>query len=107
MRIDPSKLSEPLAHVLSTSAADAAGGQKATQAAAPANDLDNVERLDQMLLRRLRANATSDAADTVVSFQDAQVRIQQLQEAMARDLAAVRTAQGQPDPSRVRGLLDG
>jgi hypothetical protein len=58
-----------------------------------------------MLLRRLRANAASDAADTVVSFQEAQVRVQQLQEAMARDLAEARAAQGQPDSSRVRGLL--
>jgi hypothetical protein len=105
MRIDHSKLSEPLAHVLNAGATDAAGGQKATKPLVKGTDATNVDRLDQMLLKRLRAAQTSDAANSVVSFQDAQVRIKELQQAMARDLHAVRAAHGNMDSSRVRGLL--
>lgn len=105
MRIDHSKLSEPLSHVLNAGATDAAGGQKATKPVVKGTDANNVDRLDQMLLKRLRAAQTADAADSVTNFQDAQVRIKQLQEAMARDLNSVRAAHGHKDSARVRGLL--
>lgn len=105
MRIDPSQLSEPLAHVLSAGATGAADGQRAAAAGAGTAEAANVDRLDQMLLRRLRAQQASSAATNVLAFQDAQVRVQQLQELMARDLDALRSAQGPMDSSRVRGLL--
>lgn len=107
MRIDPSKLSEPLAHILNAGATDATRGQAAAAATTRAPDAANVDRLDQMLLQRLRANMATDAADSVLTFQDAQVRIQQLQDAMARDLSQMRGAHGSLESGRVRGLLDG
>ena len=104
MRIDHSKLSQPLAHVMSSGATDAAGGEKASKSVKGA-DAANVDRLDQMLLQRLRAFQASDAANNVLTFQDAQVRIKELQEAMAQDLSSVRAAHGNLDSARVRGLL--
>lgn len=105
MRIDPAKLSEPLAHILGAGATDAASGQKTASAAVKAGP-ESLDRLDAQLLKRLRANATADAATSVVSFQDAHERIARIQEQMAADPAAARAGQGSLDPSRVRGLLD-
>lgn len=104
MRIDPSQLSQPLSHILGAGATDAAGGQKAAAAAKDITD-PQLETLDAMLLRRLQANATSAAADSVVSFQDALARVEQMRELAAQDPTAAVQAQGQPDPHRVRGLL--
>ncbi len=104
MRIDPSQLSEPLAHILGAGAADAAGGQKATKAAREITD-PQLEQLDALLLRRLQANATAGAADSVVNFQDALARMERVRELAAQDPGAVARAQGQLDPARVRGLL--
>ncbi len=105
MRIDPSQLTEPLAHILGAGATDAAGGQKATQAASTITD-PQLETLDKLLLRRLQANATAAAADSVVSYQDAQARIYRMRELAAQDPSAAVRAQGTLDTSRVRGLLD-
>ncbi len=104
MRIDPSQLSEPLAHILGTGATDAAGGQKAAAAAREIKD-PQLETLDALLLRRLNANASAAAADSVVSSQDAAARAERLREQAAQDPAAALRAQGTLDPSRVRGLL--
>lgn len=104
MRIDPSQLSEPLAHILGAGATDAAGGQKAAEAAKSITD-PQLEQLDALLLRRLQANATAGAADSVVSYQDAAARADRLRELAAQDPAAAIRAQGALDPSRVRGLL--
>ena len=106
MRIDPSQLTEPLAHILGAGATDAAGGQKATRAAAQSITDPQLETLDQLLLRRLQANATAAAADSVVSYQDAQSRIDRMRELAAQDPASAVRAQGTLDSSRVRGLLD-
>lgn len=105
MRIDPSQLTEPLAHILGAGATDAAGGQKAAQAAQSITD-PQLETLDKLLLRRLQAHATAAAADSVVSYQDAQARIDRMRELAAQDPAAAVRAQGTLDSSRVRGLLD-
>lgn len=104
MRIDPSQLSEPLAHILGAGATDAAGGQKAASAASSIKD-PQLETLDALLLRRLQANATASAADSVVGFQDAQARIEELLAQTAQDPAAAIRAHGTPDTSRVRDLL--
>ena len=104
MRIDPSQLSEPLAHILGAGATDAAGGQKASAAAASIKD-PQLETLDAILLRRLQAHATSGAADSVVSYQDAQARIDALQSLAASDPGSAIRAQGSPDNARVRDLL--
>lgn len=104
MRIDPSQLTEPLAHILGAGATDAAGGQKAAQAAQITDP--QLETLDKLLLRRLQANSTAAAADSVVSFQDAQARIDRVRELAAQDPASSVRAQGSLDASRVRGLLD-
>ena len=104
MRIDPSQLSEPLSHILGAGATDAAGGQKATAAAGKIVD-PQLETLDALLLRRLQANATAGAADSVVSFQDAQARMDRIRALAAQDPAAAAAAQGTLDPRRVRGLL--
>jgi hypothetical protein len=104
MRIDPSQLSEPLAHILGAGATDAAGGQKAAAAAREIKD-PQLETLDALLLRRLQANAASAAADSVVSFQDAAARADRLREQAAQDPSSTLRAQGTLDPSRVRGLL--
>lgn len=105
MRIDPSQLGEPLAHILGAGATDAAGGQKAAAAAKQQITDPQLETLDALLLRRLQANATAAAADSVVSYQDAQARIDRLRELAAQDPASAAGAQGTLDPSRVRGLL--
>ncbi|MCW2928320.1 MAG: hypothetical protein JWM86_2288 [Thermoleophilia bacterium] len=107
MRIDPSQLSEPLAHILGAGATDAASGQKAAAAAKDAITDPQLETLDALLLRRLQAHATSGAASSVVSFQDAQARMDRLRELAASDPASSIRAQGALDPARVRGLLDG
>lgn len=104
MRIDPSQLSEPLAHILGAGATDAAGGQKAAKAAREIRD-PQLETLDALLLRRLQANATAAAADSVVSFQDAMARLERMRELAMQDPATAARAQGTLDPSRVRGLL--
>lgn len=105
MRIDPSQLSEPLAHILGAGATDAAGGQQAAAAAkGPITD-PQLETLDKLLLRRLQLNQTATAADSVVSFQDAQQRIDRLRELAAQDPANAVRAQGTLDSARVRGLL--
>lgn len=106
MRIDPSQLSEPLAHVLGVQRNDAAdGGRTASQAAALAAE-HQLEQLDSSLLERMRAAAAADAANSVVSFHDAQQRLDRIRE-LAADPAAARGAQGALDPGRVRGLLEG
>lgn len=107
MRIDPSQLSEPLAHVLGGGAVDAAGGQRAAADAARVAPEAQFEQLDQLLLKRLRASAVADAANSVISYQDAQARIDRIRELTAQDPSSARGAQGALDPSRVRGLLDG
>jgi hypothetical protein len=104
MRIDPSQLSQPLSHILGAGATDAAGGQKAAAAAKDITD-PQLETLDAMLLRRLHANATSAAADSVVSFQDALARADRVRELASQDPAAAVQAQGDLDARRVRGLL--
>lgn len=104
MRIDPSQLGQPLAHILGAGATDAAGGQKAASAAQQITD-PQLETLDALLLRRLQANATAAAADSVVSFQDAQARIDRVRDLAAQDPAAATRAQGTLDANRVRGLL--
>ncbi|MCW2949489.1 MAG: hypothetical protein JWN41_502 [Thermoleophilia bacterium] len=106
MRIDPSQLTEPLSHILSAGAVDAADGQKAAKAGSATGDT-GLDTLDQMLLRRLRANATADAAHSVVNFHDAYDRLYQLKDLAAADPTAARHAQGTLETSRVRGLLDG
>lgn len=107
MRIDPSQLSEPLAHILGAGATDAAAGQKASDAVkAPITD-PQLETLDALLLRRLQANATAGAADSVISFQDAQARLDRIREMAAQDPGGSMRAQGTLDSARVRGLLDG
>lgn len=104
MRIDPSQLGEPLAHILGAGATDAAGGQKAAAAAQQIKD-PQLETLDALLLRRLQANATAAAADSVVSYQDAQARIDRVRDLAAQDPAAAARGQGTLDANRVRGLL--
>jgi hypothetical protein len=52
------------------------------------------------------ANATAAAADRVVSFQDAQARIDRMRELAQQDPSTALRAQGSLDSSRVRGLLD-
>lgn len=104
MRIDPSQLSEPLSHIMGAGATDAAGGQKAAAAAKDITD-PQLETLDAMLLRRLQANATASAADSVVSFQDALARVERMREFAAQDPAAAIQSQGDLDSRRVRGLL--
>ena len=91
---------------LGAGAVDAAGGQKAAAAAKQPITDPQLETLDKMLLRRLQLNATSGAASSVVSFQDAQARIDRLRELAASDPASLVRAQGTLDSSRVRGLLD-
>lgn len=105
MRIDPSQLREPLSHVLNAGKANAAAGQEATKALR--SDVDGVDRLDQMLLKRLHANSTTEAADSVLSFQDAQVKLKALQDAVAQDLTELRSSHGELQGGRVRGLLEG
>lgn len=105
MRIDPSQLSEPLAHILGAGATDAASGQKAAAAAKGTITDPQLETLDQLLLRRLQLNATSGAADSVVSFQDAAARADRLRELALQDPASAIRAQGTLDSARVRGLL--
>ncbi|MBC7460403.1 MAG: hypothetical protein H7287_03475 [Thermoleophilia bacterium] len=102
MRIDPSQLSEPLAHILGAGAVDAAQGQKAATAATGDTGLDT---LDQMLLKRLRANTTADAANSVVNFHDAYDRLYALKDLAAADPAQAQQAQGTLEGQRVRGLL--
>lgn len=104
MRIDPSQLSEPLAHILGASTTDAAGGQRAAQAAKDIID-PQLETLDVMLLRRLQAQLTSNAASSVLSYQDALDRINQVRELTAQDPAVMRESQSDMDPSRIRDLL--
>jgi len=104
MRIDPSQLSQPLAHILGAGATDAASGEKAAAAAASITD-PQLETLDALLLRRLQANATAGAADSVVSFQDAKARMDRGAELASQDPASALRAQGTLDSSRVRGLL--
>jgi hypothetical protein len=105
MRIDPSQLSEPLAHILGAGATDAAGGQKAAEAAkAPITD-PQLETLDALLLRRLQLQQTAGAANSVVNFQDAIEKAARIRELAQSDPGAVARAQGGLDPSRVRGLL--
>ena len=107
MRIDPSQLSEPLAHILGAGATDAAsGGKAAAETTKLAGDVGQLDSLDQLLLKRLRLNAAADAANSVVTYQDALARIEQLRAQAAQDAAGARQAQGTLDPSRVRGLLD-
>ncbi|MCW2960504.1 MAG: hypothetical protein JWM25_508 [Thermoleophilia bacterium] len=107
MRIDPSQLSEPLAHILGAGATDAAAGGKASsQTAKLAGSEGQLDQLDQLLLKRLRMNAAADAANSVVTYQDAKARIDQLKAQAAADPAAATQAQGTLDSSRVRGLLD-
>jgi hypothetical protein len=105
MRIDPSQLSEPLAHILKAGAVDAADGQKAAKAGAAADT--SLDSLDQMLLRRLRANTTADAANSVLNFHDAYDRLYKLNDLTAADPAQAQAAQGTLESGRVRGLLDG
>lgn len=107
MRIDPSQLSEPLAHILGAGATDAAGGQKAAAASRQPITDPQLETLDKLLLRRLQLNSTMGAADSVVSFQDAQSRADRLRELAASDPASATRAHGTLDTSRVRGLLEG
>lgn len=105
MRIDPSQLSEPLAHILGAGATDAAGGQKASAAANASITDPQLETLDRLLLRRLQLGSTAGAASSVVSFQDAQQRMDRIRELAAQDPASAVRAQGTLDSSRVRGLL--
>ena len=105
MRIDPSQLSSPLAHILGAGATDAASGQRTAADAAQIAPDPQIERLDQLLLARLRANSASDAATSVVNFQDALERIARIEELAAQDPGSVQAAQGELDRSRVRGLL--
>jgi hypothetical protein len=107
MRIDPSQLSEPLAHILGAGATDAASGEKATSAAKGSIVDPQLETLDAMLLRRLQLHSTAGAAISVVSFQDAAARIDRVRELAAQDPSSVARAHGALDSSRVRGLLDG
>jgi hypothetical protein len=108
MRIDPSQLSEPLAHILGAGATDAASGGKATtETAKLSSGEQQLDQLDQLLLRRLRLNSTADAATSVVTYQDALERIEQLRSQAAADPGAAARQHGDLDPSRVRGLLDG
>jgi hypothetical protein len=107
MRIDPSQISEPLAHILGAGATDAASGQKAAAAAKGSITDPQLETLDALLLRRLQLNSTAGAANSAVSFQDAQARADRLRELAAQDPTSALRAQGSLDSSRVRGLLDG
>lgn len=105
MRIDPSQLAEPLAHILGAGATDAASGQKAAAAGTTPITDPQLETLDQLLLRRLQLQQTAGAADSVVSFQDAQAKAARIRELAGADPGAVTRAQGSLDPARVRGLL--
>ncbi|MCW2956674.1 MAG: hypothetical protein JWO69_1543 [Thermoleophilia bacterium] len=107
MRIDPSQLSEPLAHILGAGATDAASAGKAsTEAARLSQGEQQLDSLDQLLLKRLRLNSTADAATSVLTYQDAVTRIEQLKAQAAADPAGATKAQGTLDSARVRGLLD-
>jgi hypothetical protein len=107
MRIDPSQLSEPLAHILGAGATDAASGQKAAAAAKGSIVDPQLETLDAMLLRRLQLHSTAGAANSVVSFQDAAARIDRVRDLASQDPSSVARAHGSLDSARVRGLLDG
>ena len=102
MRIDPSQLSEPLAHILGTRPADAAAGQKATT---PAGSRISIEQLDAGLLSRLRMAAMSEAATNVGSFLEASERATAVRQAMTNDPISGLRAHGELDADRVRGLL--
>jgi len=105
MRIDPSQLSQPLAHILGAGATDAAAGQQTAKDAASIAPDPQLEQLDELLRRRMQLSSTANAASSVVSFQDAQERMASIQQQMSTDPAAASEAMGQLDSSRVRGLL--
>lgn len=105
MRIDPSQLSQPLSHILSGGAVDAAAASKSTASIREQAQAGQMERLDQLLLKRLRATALSDAASSVVSFEEASARLEQLKNQLVSDPDTARAAQDDLDAMRVRGLL--
>ena len=107
MKIDPSQLSEPLAHVLGVGKTDAAAGQKA--AAARGADLSDpqLEQLDAALLERMRMGSLLDAQSGATSVEEARGIMARLAELLAGDGGDAGAAQGGLDAARVRGLLDG
>lgn len=104
MRIDPSQLSEPLAHVLGVSRTDAAAGQQAASIEhLPVEE--QFERLDQALLRRMRAAAVADAANSLTAVFEARAAAANTASAISGNPDAARSAAGTLDADRVRGLL--
>lgn len=105
MRIDPSQLSEPLAHVLGSGRIDAVAGEATTTSARKLQPEAQFEQLDKLLLKRMRATSMADSATAVTSAADAQTRIDLLGQLMGNDPAAAKDATGDLDRSRLRGLL--
>ena len=106
MRIDPSQISEPLAHILGVKNTSDVEGQQTSAASRKNAGADQIEQLDQMLLRRLQMLSNSDSAEGVSSYAQAQDRLAQVLDTLSENPEALNDAQGNLDASRVRGLLD-
>jgi hypothetical protein len=107
MKIDPSKLAEPLSHVLGVPRTGAKSGTgKADGRLLEQLPLeDQLEQLDAQLLARMRAAAEADAANSITSMHEARSTAAGVHHASQSDPDAAARAQGRPDAARVRGLL--
>lgn len=108
MKIDPSQLGEPLAHILKTGKVDKVDTVTAPQTGetgSPASIADQLEQLDEAMLRRMRQSAADDAANSLTSMYEARTRAAAAGQQLRGDADAARAAAGTPDTDRVRGLL--
>ncbi len=94
-----------LAAALGVPASDASAGQRATAQANAVAAQAPFERLDAMLLQRLRNLPTADAAAQVTHASDAAAVAERIAELISRSPGAARDAQGSPRPDHVRHLL--
>ncbi|MBC7644059.1 MAG: hypothetical protein H7123_02955 [Thermoleophilia bacterium] len=110
MKIDPSQLSAPLAHILKTKTVDkldAAGAvvEGGSTSTGTPSIADQLEQLDASMLQRMRQSAEADATNSLTSVYEARARAAATVTQILGDSDGARTAAGSQDADRVRGLL--
>ena len=111
MKIDPSQLSAPLAHILKTRTVDKLdaagvtvdGGDTSTE---PSSSIaDQLEQLDAAMLQRMRQSAHADATNSLTSVYEARTRAAATVAQILGSPDDARNAAAAPAADRVRGLL--
>ena len=111
MKIDPSQLSAPLAHILNAKTVDKLAGTEGAvvDGESTSSDMpsiaDQLEQLDASMLQRMRQSAHADATNSLTSVYEARTRAAATVSQILGDADGAKAAAGSQDADRVRGLL--